>query len=206
MRIVFFAALFAIAASALPARSAVLTPPEIGYSATRIVNTGGNEISGKLYSQDRNERWEMSVQGMRQVSILQHDAGRAFLYMPDMNMAMTMNTADAEKYGVSGIFTGIEAEEAGRDNVNGEGTTRYRIAPNPKNGNTEAMLWITDDGIPVKAEGQGSQGTFSMELKDLKRGPQEASLFRLPDGVTPMTMPAGLPGMMQGRMPPMPAR
>jgi len=203
---VLFAALFIFAASTLPARSAVLTPPETGYSATRIVTTGGNEISGKVYSQGRNERWEMTVQGMRHVSILQHDAGRAFLYMPDMNMAMTMNTADAEKYGVSDIFTGIEAEVAGRDVVNGEETTRYRIAPSPKNGNTETMVWLTDDGIPVKAEGQGSQGDFSMELKDLKRGPQDGSLFQLPDGVTPMTMPAGMPGMMQGGFPAMPLR
>lgn len=206
MRVVLFAALFICAATALPAGSAVLMPPETGYSATRIVKTGGNEISGKVYSQGRNERWEMSVQGMRQVSILQHDAGRAFLYMPDMNMAMTMNTADAEKYGVSDVFTGIEAEEAGTEIVDGEETTRYRIPPTPKNGNTETMVWITDDGIPVKAEGEGSQGAFSMVLKDLKRGPQDASLFRLPDGVTPMTMPAGLPGMMQGGLPAMPLR
>lgn len=119
-------------------------------------------------------------------------------------MAMTMNTADAEKYGVSDVFTGIEAEEAGTEIVDGEETTRYRIPPGPENDNTETMVWLTDDGIPVKAEGEGSQGAFSMELKDLERGQQDASLFRLPDGVTPMTMPAGVPGMMQGGFPAMP--
>lgn len=203
MRIVLFT-VFALSIAG-SAWAAVLTPPQSGYSATRIVNAGGNEISGKVYAQDQNERWEMTVQGMRQISILQHKSGRAYLYMPDMNMAMSVNTADAAKYGVSEIFTGIEAEEAGTDVVNGEQTTRYRIAANEQNRNTETMVWLTDDGIPVKVEGSSPQGPFSMTLEDLKRGPQDASLFKLPDGVTPMTMPAGLPDMIQsGRMPGMP--
>lgn len=204
MRIALIAAVFALTITGA-AFAAVLTPPQTGYSATRIVKAGGNEISGKVYAQNQNERWEMTVQGMRQVSILQHDAGRAYLYMPDMNMAMTLNTADAKKYGVSEIFTGIEAEEAGTDIVNGEQTTRYRIPASERNQNTETMVWLTDDGIPVKVEGKGPQGPFSMTLEDLQRGQQDASLFKLPDGVTPMAMPAGLPGMLQsGRMPGMP--
>ena len=43
-----------------------------------------------------------------------------------------------------------------------------------------------------------------MTLKDLERGEQDPSLFRLPAGVAPMEMPAGMPGMMQGGMPGMP--
>lgn len=198
MRFIVFAAFLAFSAAGSTAFAATLMPPKTGYSATRVVNTGNNEISGKVYAQNRNERWEMNLQGMRQISILRHDAGQAYLYMPDMNMAMTMGTADARKYGVSEIFSGVEAKETGSDVIDGERTTRYLIPADPKRGMPETTVWLTEDGIPVKAEGEGAQGPFSMVLKDLERGEQDPSLFKLPAGVTPMTVPAGLQGMMQG--------
>lgn len=205
MRTFLFTAFLAFSVAGGPAQAEILTPPETGYSALRVVNTGSNEISGKVYAQDRNERWEMTLQGVRQVSILQHDRGNAYLYMPDMNMAMKMGTADAKKYGVSEIFSGVEAQETGSDIVDGEETTRYVIAADPERGTPETTVWMTEDGIPVKAEGQGPQGPFSMVLKNLERGEQDPSLFDLPAGVTPMAIPAGLPGMMRGGgMPSMP--
>lgn len=198
MRIFLVATFLALSVAGSAAHAEVLTPPETGYSALRVVNTGNNEISGKVYAQDRNERWEMTLQGVRQISILQHDRGRAYLYMPSMNMAMKMDTADAKKYGVGEIFSGIEAREAGSDIVNGEETIRYVIPADPQKGTPETTVWMTEDGIPVKAEGEGPQGPFSMVLKDLERGTQDPSLFELPAGVTPMAIPAGLPGMMRG--------
>ena len=183
---------------ALPAAAATLTPPQTGYSATRIVKAGGTEISGKLYSQQGNERWEMAMQGMRQVSILKAAESRLLMYMPDMNMAMEMDAATASKYGVDNLADGIEATEEGSDIVEGESTTRYRIEPNAENGNASVRVWVTEDGIPVKAEGESDNGPFSMILTDLKRGAQDASLFELPAGVTPMKMPASMQGMMGG--------
>jgi hypothetical protein len=198
MRFVHLLAVLACVFIALPTAATTLTPPQTGYSATRIVKAGGTEISGKLYSENGNERWEMTMQGMRQVSIVKPEEGRLLMYMPDMNMAMEMDEAAAAKYGFDNIAAGVEATEEGSDIVEGEATTRYRIEPNEENGITDALVWMTDDGIPVKAEGESANGSFSMILKDLKRGDQEASLFELPAGVTPMKMPAGMQGMMSG--------
>ncbi len=204
MRIAVFAALFAFFLPVIPAQADTLRPPETGYSATRIVTAGDQEISGKIFSQDQMERWEMTMQGMRQISILRFDEGTGYIYMPDMNMAMKMNIAEAASYGSGTLHSSVEAKEAGTEIIEGEETTRYLVPPSEENGHTETMVWITGDGIPMKIEGSSTEGRFSMTLKDLERGEQDPSLFRLPAGVAPMEMPAGMPGMMQGGMPGMP--
>ena len=204
MRFAHFLAVLTAIFIALPAAATTLTPPQTGYSATRIVKAGGTEISGKVYAENGNERWEMTMQGMRQVSILKPAESRLLMYMPDMNMAMEMDAATASKYGIDNIARGVEAKEEGSDIIEGETTTRYRVEPNAENGNADVLVWVTEDGIPVKAEGESGNGPFSMVLKDLERGDQDPSLFELPAGVTPMKMPANMQGMMGGGFPGMP--
>ncbi|ABS62043.1 hypothetical protein Plav_0420 [Parvibaculum lavamentivorans DS-1] len=198
---VFSAFAAALLFAGQPASAVTLTPPDTGYSATRIVNASGREISGQLYSENGNERWEMTMQGMRQVSILRHGEGRMFLYMPDMNMAMEMGQEEAANYGVEKLLGGVEAEEIGRETVEGEATTKYRVLPGQTAQKGDATIWVTEDGIPVKAEGSSAQGNFSMRLTNLQRGPQDPGLFELPAGVSAMKMPQGMPG---GTMPGMP--
>lgn len=205
MRALALYGFLAVIAAAQPASAVTLTPPDTGYSATRIVNASGREISGKLYSEDGNERWEMTLQGMRQISILRHGEGRMFMYMPDMNMAMEMGRAEAANYGIDKLLDGVEAEEIGRETVDGETTIKYRVLPGQTAQKGDATIWVTEDGIPVKAEGSGAQGTFSMRLTDLERGAQDPSLFQLPPGVAPMKMPAGMPAI-DGAFPAMPSR
>lgn len=205
MRVLILSALVAAIAAAQPASAVTLTPPDTGYSATRIVNASGREISGKLYSEDGNERWEMTMQGMRQISILRHGEGRMFMYMPDMNMAMEMGRAEAANYGVDKLLDGVEAEKIGTETIDGEPTTKYRVLPGQTAQKGDATIWMTEDGIPVKAEGSSAQGTFSMRLTDLERGAQDPSLFQLPPGVAPVKMPAGMPAT-GGAFPGLPAR
>lgn len=198
MRIMLFATLAAAVALAQPTFAATLTPPDAGYSATRTVNAAGTEISGKLYAQNRNERWEMTMQGMRQIAIVRPDQEKIFMYMPDMKMAMEMGREDARKHGIEQIPDSIEAEEIGKETVGGEETTKYRVIPTESMGDVDVTVWVTGDGIPVKAEGTSPRGPFTMLLTELERGEQDASLFELPAGVTPVKMPAGMPGMMGG--------
>ncbi|PKQ04622.1 MAG: hypothetical protein CVT73_13130 [Alphaproteobacteria bacterium HGW-Alphaproteobacteria-12] len=204
MRALSIFALFFAAASLQPAIATTLTPPDAGYSAMRIVNAAGTEISGKVYSDSGNERWETVMQGMRRISILRFNESKILLYMPDMKMAMELGRDQAGGFGLDRLFDGVDAEEAGNETIEGEKTTRYRVAPNEDNGNADMMVWLTPDGIPIRAEGKSKGGPFTMVLKDLERGEQDPSLFRLPDGVTPIAMPAGMPAMMGGAFSGMP--
>lgn len=186
------AALVISLASAIGASAATLKPPQTAYSAMRVVEVSGMTINGKVYYDHGKERWEMTMQGMRQVSLLLPEQEKMMMYMPDMNIAMEMAAGDIADYGIGEIYDeGIEAEELGKETVEGEATTRYRI-DRPQDGAT-IFVWITRDGIPIKAEGASAEGKFSMLLTELVRGPQDAALFRLPDGVVTMNMPAGMP-------------
>jgi hypothetical protein len=177
------------------AHAATLRLPETGYSATRIVQASGMAFSGKVHAQNGKERWETVNQGVRSVSILLPEEGRFLLYMPDMNMAMEMNAESAaQQYGFEPLRDEVEAVEEGSDMIEGENTTRYRVTV-PDGDVSEMRVWLTADGIPLKMTGSSPEGDFTMLLKDLKRGDQDAALFRLPAGVTPMKMPMGMPGM-----------
>ena len=195
-----FAFLLSLLFLVTPAAAGTLTPPTAGYSATRIINAGGMEMSGKVHSEDGKERWETTMQGMRSISILLMNEGRMLVYMPDMNMAMEMSLdeAAASQPGLDALRDGAEATEEGKEVIEGEQTTRYLVAEEPGSGVRDVRVWVTSDGIPLKMEGKSDEGDFMMLLKDLQRGTQDASLFRLPSGVTPMKMPAGMPGMMGG--------
>ena len=127
-----------------------------------------------------------------QVTILLPNEQKMLLYMPEMNMALEMNMDDVADYGIGGIYDeGIEAEKLGEETVEGERTTKYRI--DRAEDAATVFVWLTRDGIPVKAEGASAAGKFSMALSELQRGAQDAALFRLPDGVTATKMPAGMP-------------
>jgi len=186
------AALVISLASAISASAATLQPPQTAYSAMRVVEVSGMTINGKVYYDHGKERWEMTMQGMRQVSLLLPEQEKMMMYMPDMNMAMEMAAGDIADYGIGDIYNeGIEAEVLGKETIEGETTTKYRI-DRPHDSAT-IFVWMTNDGIPIKAEGASADGKFSMLLTGLARGPQDAALFRLPDGVVTMKMPAGMP-------------
>lgn len=195
-----FAFLLSLLFLVTPAAAGTLTPPTAGYSATRIINAGGMEMSGKVHSEDGKERWETTMQGMRSISIMLINEGRMLVYMPDMNMAieMSLDETATSRPGLEALRDGVEATEEGKEIVESEQATRYLVAEEPGSGVRDLRVWVTSDGIPLKMEGKSDEGGFTMLLKDLKRGKQDASLFRLPSGVTPMKMPAGMPGMMGG--------
>lgn len=181
--------LFAGAAAAAP-----LSPPDTAYSATRIIEAAGMTMTGQVHYDHGKERWETTMQGMRQVSILLPDEKRMLMYMPDMGMAMEVGTGDVDDYGIGEIYNeGVKAEKIGEESIGGERTSKYRVEHDD---GASMFVWITRDGIPVKAEGASAEGKFSMHLTDLVRGPQDPALFRLPDGVTATKMPTGMPPMM----------
>lgn len=200
MKNIYFAFIVPLLFLVTSAAATTLNPPTVGYSATRIISAGSTEMSGKVHSEDGKERWETNMGGMRSISIMLMNEGRMFVYMPDMNMAMEMSLdeAAASQSGLEALRDGAEATEEGKEIVEGEQTTRYLVAEEPGSGVRDLRVWVTSDGIPLKVEGKSDEGNFRMLLKDLQRGKQDASLFRLPSGVTPMKMPAGMPGMMGG--------
>lgn len=74
-RIAVFVFLLTILASS-PAAAADWLRQEVAYSATRIMRAAGHEFSGPLHHDHGKERFELSVDGQRQVMIRRPDVQR----------------------------------------------------------------------------------------------------------------------------------
>ncbi len=157
------------------------------------METGGVQIiTGPVYHDRGKERWEVSMGGMPQVTIMRPDLGKLIMYMPQMNMGMELALGRDPQFGLPPDHT--EPKAVGREDVAGESTTLYRTEVD--NGTDAPFIvfsWVTDDGIIMRIEGRGPEGEFVMYLKGLSRGPQDAALFEMPAGAQLMpTNPAML--------------
>ena len=159
--------------------------PDAAYSATRTLRAGGHEISGPLHYDGGKERFEMSLEGQQQVMIRREDRNLLYVVMPQMGMGMEMQIGSREAMPSAGDYADMQPETLGRETVAGEEATKYRVVVD----GATVHIWASDDGIPLRMDGEGPEGSFTMELSDLQRGPQPADLFEVPAGIQLMTMP-----------------
>ena len=200
MRSLFLSTLLSLSV-VLPAAAAELIRPDAAYSATRVMRAAGFEMSGTINHDHGKERWETNSGGMRQVMIRRPDQSKIFMVMPDMNMAMEMQMGGPGPMPNPDDFNEDDFEDLGREDLNGETVTKYRTQNQGSSGVYTVLICVSDDGIPLRMEGSGSEGDFEMFLTDLQRGAQDPALFELPADVQVMPMnPAMMPqGMGQSQ-------
>jgi hypothetical protein len=81
-------------------------------------------------------------------------------------------------------------------------TTKYRVEHTARDGTeVDGWLWRTAEGIVMKLDGtvrpkRGKPAEVKMTLANVKKGPQNASLFDLPHGL--MKLPTGALGPLLG--------
>ena len=183
-----------------PAAADSWPTPEAAYQATRVMDAGGMQMSGRLFHDRGKERWEVEMQGMTQVMILRPDLDKMFMLMPEMNMAMEMPFAFGANIPSPERHAGNEPEVVGQEVIAGEETTKYKFEGDDGTGPYTVFYWLTDDGITLRTEGTSAQGSFAMYLDGLDRGDQPADLFELPAGVQVMPAdPAMMNPMIQGQ-------
>ncbi len=192
------ALMLAMALVSAPAAAESWPTPKASYQATRVVNSGNLQMSGRLFHDRRKERWEMSMEGMTQVMIMRPDLQKMFMLMPQMNMAMEMPLTQGGKVPTPDRYAGIEPDVVGQEVIAGEQTTKYKVEGDEGTGPYTVFFWMTDDGITMRTQTSSAEGSFEMHLEDLQRGAQSASLFEVPAGV--QVMPAN-PAMMNQMMP-----
>lgn len=190
MRLIAFG--FCLLVSLVPA--ALAAPdwlrPDAAYSATRVMRVGGLEISGPLHYDSGKERFEMTMEGTQQIMIRREDKDRLYMIMPQMGMGMEIPLGGPQAMPSPDDYAELQPEEMGRETLNGEDVTRYRVETDDAGQSFSVIVWATDDGIPLRVEGESAEGRFEMEMRDLKRGPQPAELFEVPAGIQLMAMPA----------------
>jgi len=173
--------------------------PQASFSATRVMASGGMQLSGPLYHDHGKERWERDAQGMQQVMIMRPDLQKAFMLMPQMNMAIEMALGDAPSVPSPETYAQGEPVAVGQESIAGEATTRYRSEGQSARGPFVMHFWVTADGIVMRMQGESPDGSLESRLEGLRRGPQDSALFELPPGVQAMPVnPAMLQQMAPG--------
>lgn len=186
-----------LAAVALIAGTVSAAPtikPTVNYSADMTIQTGQEKGTARIYHSGDADRREMSMAGHEMVMI--SNSKQMLMIMPGTGIAMRM---EVPRDPVSQVYERAEQanfEAVGKETVNGEATTKYRIDEPEAQGH----VWLTDDGIMMKADMKGDQGSVVIVVDNVKRGPQDPSLFKAPAGLMIMDMNqmkgmGGIPGM-----------
>lgn len=177
-----------------------MQPANVEYSADSYIESSEGVMQGKLYSARGKERREYVQDGEKMAMVMRHDKKVVWMLMPEEKMYMEMKVPkEGRKDDISGWK--VEQSTVGPETVNGVSTTKSKIImTGPKGEKLGGFWWATKENIIVKIDAiavdKKSKERFKTELKNLKIGKQDASLFEIPAGYSKMSMG----GMMMGGM------
>ncbi|MBI5885064.1 MAG: DUF4412 domain-containing protein [Deltaproteobacteria bacterium] len=148
-------------------------------------------VPSRVYHSGAMERMEQEMDGATQAIILRADKKLAWVLMPQMRMYMEVgyDALGASVYDPNDMDYTLVDE--GPDTVAGVKTEKYRMSAVGKDGKRfEGYLWLTLEDIMVRIEavskGKDRTERVNMELRNLRIGPVDRSLFEVPAGYTKM--------------------
>lgn len=185
---------------------------EVSYSADYTMETAEGAMSGKLNVAPGKERREdFTPDGETMISIRRDDLGKLWMLMPSERMYMEMDlgaAADEESSVSRPEDFQTQLTEEGQESVNGVMTTKSKVVMTDADGSKMGgYWWMSADGILVKMDvialTEGEKTRLKRELNNVVVGPQDAALFEIPKGYSPMMMGMGaqmlgLPGAEVG--------
>jgi hypothetical protein len=179
----------------LPAAAALLGDPAVPFSADRTVVVDGRTFAGRVYAAPGKQRHEQEIEGIPQV-ILLHADGRGWLVLPTLKSYVEFGWASvlAELGDAATLGTPV-----GEETVGGAKTTKYRVEHTARDGTeVDGWLWRTAEGIVMKLDGtvrpkRGKPANVKMTLSNVKKAPQDATLFELPNGLVKLPSDALAP-------------
>jgi outer membrane lipoprotein-sorting protein len=190
----FHIAFLLVALSALPLLAQV---PSSFSADMKFASPKGMSGTGKLYFAGQKVRMEMNMQGHGSIMISDQSRKIAYMVMPQQKMYMEMSTdrpgaqrgPDWQAYDAANpckTVPDMSCQKIGTEIVDGRLCNKWKFTGTGKNAGSTRTVWIDEKtGIPIKT--QMSDGT-TMELSNIKEGPQSASLFELPAGYQKMDM------------------
>ena len=161
------------------------------FSADMVSRTGKEIVNAKIYAAKDKVRMEMP----ESVMIIRRDKNLTWMLMPvdKMYMEQLVNMSSAPK--VAKEFEGeTERVAMGAEPVDGASADKFKVTYTEKGKSVSVYQWLRAGQIPVKVE--AVDGSWGMEYKNLKTGPQPANLFEPPADYEKFAMP-GLGDMMK---------
>ncbi len=162
------------------------------FSADMVSREGKKTVNAKIYVSKDNVRMEMP----ESVMIIRRDKNLSWMLMPADKMYMEHPVDMSSSPKVAKEFDGeIERVAMGTEAVDGAPAEKFKVTYAEKGKNVSVYQWLRVGQIPVKVE--AVDGSWGMEYKNLKTGPQSGNLFEPPADYQKFDMP-DLGDMMKG--------
>jgi len=165
---------------------------KVPYAADIVMSNGKVTVKGRVNHRPGSTRTELILGKSRTISILDLKSSKMLIYRSGQKRYRELPMAGQAlaAYMPPGVARkDLRVQAAGDEMVGGEATRKLKVSY-PSGAMT---LWQTKDGIVVKMDGhatmRGRKSEVTMELKNIKRGPQDAALFVPPPGSLPMGAP-----------------
>jgi hypothetical protein len=182
-------ALAILVAGAAAATAGTLGDPRIGFSAERILVFNGKSYIGEMWSMPGEQRHEQVLPSLKPVFILHADSAIGDILLPQLHTAVEFAMP---KVLAALSQPGLLGKPVGTETVNGIATTRYAVDREIPEGRLSGTLWLSADGIPMRCDGSltrrdGKVSTVHWELRHVRIGPQDATLFTVPAGYSKLS-------------------
>ena len=162
------------------------------FSADMISREGKETVNARIYAAKDKVRMEMP----ESIMIVRRDKNLSWMVMPADKMYMEHPVDMSSSPKVAANFDNeIERVAMGAEDVDGQPAEKFKVTYPEKGKNVSVYQWLRGGQIPVKVE--AVDGSWGMEYKNLKTGPQSAELFEVPADYEKFSMPS-LGDMMKG--------
>jgi hypothetical protein len=165
------------------------------FSAELINTHRGQKNIAKIYVQA--EKMRMETPGTEEYTILRSDKKLIWIVIPDEKTYIEIPTTPAPR-GDAKMKGEIGRELVGSETVNGYETKKYEVRYLDQDTLHKAHQWIASDlNYPIKIS--ALDGSWSTEYRDIKAGPQDKSLFEIPEGFDRVSRFEPAPAVPQGK-------
>ena len=155
------------------------------FSADVVMQTQGRVMQSKMFISHEKIRTET----MGQIMIIRKDLNVMWMVMPQGNMYMEQPIDPNALTRTSQTMPGeTERVPMGKEVIDGKPADKFKITYNAGRGPTTVFQWIGEKQVPVKM--QSEDGQWEVDYKNIQFGPQDASLFEVPEGSQKMQIPA----------------
>lgn len=141
----------------------------------------------QVWMEGNKVRVEMDEQGQHIIYIANYDAGEAYMYMPDQNMAMRIDISMAPKPEYEDVqdIADYDYTIIGTETMDGKSclVVEYSTA----GASVKSWIW-KEHGFPIRMETTTPQGTMIAVFKNISFSDIPDSLFEIDPGVTIMEM------------------
>ena len=166
------------------------------FSADQVMTVAGKVVNSRIHVDGANLRMEMVIPGAPPMSSIVNGEKKVVWMLLPGNLYMEHSVAADDDLSRQAWAGGAENRElVGREKIGGQDCDKYRI----KGASGEVFFYSqAATGLPVLMVAPAQ--SVRVEWKNVRPGPQPASLFQLPAGVQKMALPQfpggfKLPGM-----------